>query len=252
MKKLSLMLAFVLVFALVLVACGDETETSSTPATESSVAADASSEAATEESSEAAVEESSEAAVEESSEAAVEESSEAAVEESSEAVVEDTSVEIVEGNGANVALNKSYTISGIGNRDAYYGNITDGVVAVGLGEDKESVWFGFYENGANPTNAPDKIGYFIIDLENAYSLTSVKAHLINKDAWGIGVPVSAKAYISIDGTNFTEAGELEIDSTDGVEYWTEVEVTGNARYVKFELTLSTSFAFVSEVEVYAE
>ena len=75
MKKLSLMLAFVLVFACVLVACNDETETSSTPEAESSVAATDSSEADVEESSEAAIEESSEAATEESSEA-VEESSE--------------------------------------------------------------------------------------------------------------------------------------------------------------------------------
>ncbi|MBQ1206213.1 MAG: hypothetical protein IIX67_03320, partial [Clostridia bacterium] len=150
----------------------------------------------------------------------------------------------------NVALNKSYEISGIGERpEGYTGKVTDGIVPVGLGENKETEWFGFYHNGDRPTNAPDKVGYFIIDLEDEYALTSIRTHLINKDGWGVEIPEAVTAYVSLDGSAFEEVGSFEIDSTDGVEYWTEIEVDCNAKYVKVEFKLGGTFAFVSEIEV---
>ena len=150
----------------------------------------------------------------------------------------------------NVALNKDYVISGIGNRDAYYGNVTDGIVPTDLGSDRNEVWFGFYYNGDRPTNAPNQTGYFIIDLEDVYTLSTIQARLVNKDGWGVKIPKAVTAYVSVDGKAYEEAGSFEISSEDGVAYWTEVEFTGKARYVKVEFVLDGTFAFVSEIEVY--
>ena len=150
MKKLSLVLALVLVLTCgILAACGDETETSSTPATESSVAATESSEAATESTEESSV------AATESSEAATE-SSEAATESSEPEEVsepeEDTTPNVEPGDaitteGTNVARNKSYTISGTGvGHDQYTANLTDGQANNVMAYD--NTWFAFYCWGA--------------------------------------------------------------------------------------------------------
>ena len=262
MKKLSLILAFVLVFALVLVACGDETETSSTPATESSAATTESSAAATEESSEAAVEESSEAAVEESSEAAVEESSEAAVEESSEPEEDTPNVEpgdAITTEGTNVALNASYTISGTGvGHGQYTANLTDGQANGAMAYDNS--WFAFYCNGTDNSilNAPDKQGYVIIDLGSEKNVNAIRINFANNTGAGICSPEKVTVSFSNDGTTFEKAGRMPLyiataeDTThDNKVYWSELEVEGTARYVKVDITLIGTFVFLNEIEVYA-
>ena len=246
MKKLSLMLAFVLVFALVLVACGDETETSSTPATESSVATTESSAAATEESSEAAVEESSEAAVEESSEPE-----------------EDTpNVEpgdAITTEGTNVALNASYTISGTGvGHGQYTANLTDGQANGAMAYDNS--WFAFYCNGTDNSilNAPDKQGYVIIDLGSEKNVNAIRINFANNTGAGICSPEKVTVSFSNDGTTFEKAGRMPLyiataeDTThDNKVYWSELEVEGTARYVKVDITLIGTFVFLNEIEVYA-
>jgi cytoskeletal protein RodZ len=254
MKKLSLILAFVLVFALVLVACGDETETSSTPATESS--------AATTESSAAATEESSEAAVEESSEAAVEESSEAAVEESSEPEEDTPNVEpgdAITTEGTNVALNASYTISGTGvGHGQYTANLTDGQANGAMAYDNS--WFAFYCNGTDTSilNAPDKQGYVIIDLGAEKDINAIRINFANNTGAGICSPEKVTVSFSNDGTTFEKAGRMPLyiataeDTThDNKVYWSELEVEGTARYVKVDITLIGTFVFLNEIEVYA-
>ena len=267
MKKLSLMLALVLVLTCVLVACGDETETSSTPATESSVAATESSEAATEESSEAATEESSEAATEESSEAATEESSEAVTEESSEAEEstepEDDTPNVEPGDaitteGTNVALNKSYTISGTGvGRDIYTAPLTDGQANSVMAYD--GTWFAFYCNGTDNSilNAPDKQGYVIIDLGAEKDINAIRINFANNTGAGICSPEKVTVSFSNDGTTFEKAGRMPLyiasadDTThDNKVYWSELEVEGTARYVKVDITLIGTFVFLNEIEVY--
>ena len=262
MKKLSLMLAFVLVFALVLVACGDETETISTPSTESSAATTESSAAATEESSEAAVEESSEAAVEESSEAAVEESSEAAVEESSEPEEDTPNVEpgdAITTEGTNVALNASYTISGTGvGHGQYTANLTDGQANGAMAYDNS--WFAFYCNGTDTSilNAPDKQGYVIIDLGSEKNVNAIRINFANNTGAGICSPEKVAVSFSADGSSYTKAGNMPLyiataeDTThDNKVYWSELEVEGTARYVKVDITLIGTFVFLNEIEVYA-
>ena len=152
----------------------------------------------------------------------------------------------------NVALNKTYEISGIGNRDSYYGNVTDGIAVMNLGNNKNAEWFGFYNNGNYPTNAPDKVGYFIIDLEKAYDVNNIRVGLIKNESWGIVAPASVKAYGSLDGEEFAEIGTFAYDLTDGVGVWTEITAEATARYIKIEVTLAGTFAFVNEVEVYGE
>ena len=245
MKKLSLMLAFVLVFALVLVACGDETETSSTPATESS----------------AATTESSAAATEESSEAAVEESSEAAVEESSEPEEDTPNVEpgdAITTEGTNVALNASYTISGTGvGHGQYTANLTDGQANGAMAYDNS--WFAFYCNGTDNSilNAPDKQGYVIIDLGAEKDINAIRINFANNTGAGICSPEKVTVSFSNDGTTFEKAGRMPLyiataeDTThDNKVYWSELEVEGTARYVKVDITLIGTFVFLNEIEVY--
>ena len=246
MKKLSLMLAFVLVFALVLVACGDETETISTPSTESS----------------AATTESSAAATEESSEAAVEESSEAAVEESSEPEEDTPNVEpgdAITTEGTNVALNAKYTVSGTGvGHDNYTASLTDGQANNAMAYD--NTWFAFYCNGADPTvlNAPDKQGYVIIDLGAEKDINAIRINFANNTGAGVCSAEKVTVSFSNDGESFEKAGRMPLylataeDTTnDNKVYWSELEVEGTARYVKVDITLIGTFVFLNEIEVYA-
>ena len=152
----------------------------------------------------------------------------------------------------NVALDKKYEISGIGNRDTCAASITDGFIADGLKSNSNwtNEWFGFYNNSDAPTNAPDKLGYFIIDLENEYNLSSIVAHLGNEDAWGIKSPEYVKAYTSLDGVEYKERGSFYVSIYDET-YESELKLDCKARYVKIEFKLAGTFAFVSEIEVFA-
>ena len=152
----------------------------------------------------------------------------------------------------NVALNKDYVVSGKGDYNAsYYGNITDGIAEMYLGDNKNAEWFGFYHNGDRPNNAPDKLGYFIIDLENVYDVSAIKVGLIKQDSWGIPAPEYVKAYGSLDGETFEELGTFEYSfEGNNVGIWTEIATEAKAQYIKVEVKLAGTFAFVNEVEVY--
>ena len=260
MKKLSLMLAFVLVFALVLVACGDETETSSTPATESSVAATESSEAATE-SSEAATEESSEAATEESSEAATEESSEASTEESTEPPVAGTD---------NLAAGKSYTSTPLfraGGEEVGWGwdenapvaypdedgkTMTDGVIAAADTAYTDAIWAGWNHN--TPAYAETGYSAITVDLGEVTNLAKAVMYLGSS---GLGSGIGAgnmvvEVAVSTDGETFETVGAAvpEDDAASCViETVIEFEAVASAQYVQFRM-IRGGWMFVSEVEVY--
>jgi hypothetical protein len=251
MKKLSLMLAFVLVFALVLVACGDETETSSTPATESSVATTESSAAATEESSEAAVEESSEAAVEESSEA----------EESTEAPVAGTD---------NLAAGKTYTFSEQfrqGGAEVNWGwsdtapyaypdedgkTMTDGVIAAADTAYTDAIWAGWNHN--TPAYAETGYSAITVDLGEVTNLAKAVMYLGSS---GLGSGIGAgnmvvEVAVSTDGETFETVGAAvpEDDAASCViETVIEFEAVASAQYVQFRM-IRGGWMFVSEVEVY--
>ena len=244
MKKLSLMLAFVLVFALVLVACGDETETSSTPATESSVAATESSEAATE-----------------SSEAATEESSEASTEESTEPPVAGTD---------NLAAGKSYTSTPLfraGGEEVGWGwdenapvaypdeedkSMTDGVIAAADTAYTDAIWAGWNHN----TPAYAEIGYSAITVDLG-EVTDLAKAVIHLGSSGLGSGIGAgnmvvEVAVSTDGETFETVGAVvpEDDAAScAIETVIEFEAVASGQYVQFRM-IRGGWMFVSEVEVY--
>ncbi len=246
MKKISLILALVLVLACcVFAACSEESETSSEAA---------SSEAAT---SENVSKEESVAASEAESEAVSEAESEAASEAASEAVSEDESVaesvpedtEPVEGE--NIAKGKSVTISGNGiGHGPYTADLTDGNAVGAMAYD--GTWFAFYCNtDAAEVNAPDKVGYAIIDLGKEQDIAGVRANLVNNTGAAVLPPKAINVYLSNDGESWEKVGTLPTSTAEDTAYWAEANVDGSARYVKVEFELDGIFAFVNEIEVIA-
>ena len=156
--------------------------------------------------------------------------------------------------GDNIALNKTYTISGCGERTSYYAKLTDGVAKAELSYNNDE-WFGFYCNGEDQSiiNAPDKLGYVIIDLGAAYDIYGVSINFMDLAGdSGIYAPTAVNAYLSADGETWGDAVALTIpaETAKGVSYAVEGEVSGNARYVKVDVALGGTFAFLNEIEVY--
>ena len=156
--------------------------------------------------------------------------------------------------GENVALNKTYEISGCGERTTYYAKLTDGAAKAEVSYNHDE-WFGFYCNGTDASiiNAPDKLGYVIIDLGEAYDIYGVSVNFVDLAGdSGIYAPTAVNAYLSADGTTWGEAVALTIpsDRTKGESYAVAGEVSGNARYVKVDVALGGTFAFLNEIEVY--
>ena len=153
----------------------------------------------------------------------------------------------------NVALGKDYTISGCGKAYGQYtASLTDGAAQANLTYDGN--WFTFYCNGTDASiiNAPDHLGYVIIDLEGLYDITSVKANCYDaKGGSGILGPKAINVYLSEDGENWSEATAAEIPALETASnFIAEVTVSGKAQYVKFEMETQGTFGFVNEVEVY--
>ena len=167
--------------------------------------------------------------------------------------------------GENVALNKTYEISGCGERTTYYAKLTDGKAVDHVCQDKEgdaayfnnhAEWFGFYCNGtdASVINAPDKVGTATIDLTKATDIYSVKVNVFDGDMWGIVAPASVAVAFSNDGTTYTEditvdvTGSSETNHASWLEFVLDEVVT--AQYVKVTVNLNGTFAFINEIEVY--
>ena len=155
----------------------------------------------------------------------------------------------------NVAFDKDYTISGNGKPYGNYtASLTDGAAQEKLSYDGN--WFTFYHNtgesAAPNVNAPDKVGYVIIDLGGLYDLSSVKAHCYDaKGSSGINGPAALTVYVSEDGETWSDAIAVEIPALEAAsDYWTETAVSGKAQYVKFEAKLNGTFAFINEIEVW--
>lgn len=156
--------------------------------------------------------------------------------------------------GDNIALNKTYTISGCGERDTYHAKLTDGAAKAELSYNHDE-WFGFYCNGSDQSiiNAPDKLGHVIIDLGASYDIFGVSINFVDLAGdSGIYAPTAVNAYLSADGETWSDPVALNIptDATKGVSYAVAGEVSGSARYVKVDVALGGTFAFLNEIEVY--
>lgn len=153
-----------------------------------------------------------------------------------------------------VSRGKSYTNDvdmGSAEYNTSYGaKLTDGVVSDSFNMGNDS-WYAFFSGGDHP-NAPNQKGEVIIDLEEEYVISKVKAHLANVSNMGVGAPASVKVSASSDNKDFVEIATLTTQSAADAIYWTEAAVTNEvvARYVKFEFTLNGAFAYVNELEVY--
>lgn len=155
----------------------------------------------------------------------------------------------------NVALNKEYVISGCGTPyEQYQALLTDGKMINTVSYDAN--WFTFYCNGNDSSiiNAPDHIGYVIIDLGALYDVSTVKAHIIAPGVSGIKGPKSVKAYFSADNENWSEAYVLDMSAfaDPAAAFYAVAEAEAQAQYVKVEFELDGVFAFVNEIEVYGE
>lgn len=258
MKKLSLVLALILVLTCgVLAACGDDT-TDTSSAAESSKAATSS-----------AAAESSEAA-DESSEAAAE-SSEAA-DESSDAAESSEAAPAGEITGDNVAPDATYTISDLyrqGGADVEWAydpdapisypdedgvSLNDGLLATAA-DFNDAAWIGFH--GKTPSYADKGYHTITLDLGEAKAVTGVKVYVGTADlTGGIIAPSSIEVCTSEDGTTWTSAGTatpLNVTTEEGIATeLVEIAFSANTQYVEVRVVSGESWAFVSEVEVYAE
>ena len=244
MKKLSFILALVLVLTCgVLAACNEESVESSAPA---------------EESGEATVESSA------STEESTEESTEVSAEASEEASEEETKDESKPSTtaGANVAKDKTYVISGSGKPGGQYtANLTDGVA----GDDVhkyDDTWFAFYANQtADPSllnvDAESK-GYIIIDLGEKKDLSKIRVHCGNNMDSGVPSPawMDCKVSDTDDLGSFTYVCEVPRMDSQKTEYangafWTEADLSGfSGRYVMLNVTVNGTWCWINEIEVY--
>lgn len=152
----------------------------------------------------------------------------------------------------NVAYGKDYTTSvkpNAGYEDTNNSELTDGTLGDG-GAGKSPTWAGY--NGA----AGGKYE-FVIDLgEKFENIGSFSVDVLQLKSWGIGVPKNIKVYVSDDNTNWKEAASLDVSSDiynstaqDAHTLTAKPETAAAGRYVKFELTASTTFIFIAEATV---
>ncbi len=159
----------------------------------------------------------------------------------------------------NVALNKKYDAQGYkvaeGDWPAdYTADLTDGFAAQAVAFTNE--WFAFCVSaGDNGLNTKDGVGSVTIDLEKAYDITSIKVcTAVGKDIEGSGVNGASKitAYVSDSAKgSFKKLGDLKIGKGNETNVaWAELSAKATGRFVKIEVTVDGTFAFINEIAVY--
>ena len=159
----------------------------------------------------------------------------------------------------NLSHNKPYTISGSGKGfeyddpqwgySSYQAKLTDGL-ASNLQNNDDS-WFGFYYGDVIEPNTVNGVGSVIIDLGSDYSIVQIRAHLRNTESANIKAPKSILVSAKADGeSEFRPIGSLEVNSEDNTVYWSNLSCEAVGRYVKIDLELASTFAFLNEIEVY--
>ena len=156
----------------------------------------------------------------------------------------------------NIALNKTYDAKGYtcgGDHPvSYTANLTDGKAYPDL--DFSDKWFAFCSAaGDNGLNAPNGVGSVTIDLKDVYDISRIKVYaLLGNDIEGSGIygPKKISVYASEEANGtFTYAGDLKTGAVQGGT-WMSADTDVKGRYVKLEVTLNGSFAFINEIAVY--
>ena len=248
MKKLSLILAFVLVLScFAFAACGEKTEESSVA--ESAAESNAASTA------ESKVKESTATSTEESTEASTEASTEESTSSSLDA-------------GENVALNKAYTTSQLFRQNESWSwsddaeitypdedgkSLTDGKLATNDATYKDEAWAGF--NAQSPDYIATGYHYVTVDLGQATDLVKFGIDIATS-ATGAGGPQVIEIYVSADGSDWGSAvATLTAENpADSNKEYIEASLSApvNGQYVQYRFTATDhNWMFVAEVEAYA-
>ncbi len=96
-------------------------------------------------------------------------------------------------------------------------------------------------------------GYVVVDLQDNYDLGAVRIHLLNDVEAEVHEPGEIRFLYSTDGTHFTYLDSFDTNDSEDYGYWSMLDAQGvRARYVKIEITLGGQYAFMNEIEVYAQ
>ncbi len=257
MKKLSLLLALMLVLtSCFFVACGDDEEETKAPVLNNNAGNNTNNGNNTNTGN-------SSTPADDSSSAPADDSSSTPADDSS-APADDEPLTI---EGTVVSTNLEYTYpqndAGTHGARAYTGNVADGIIPEAFMDANtglpSAAWFGLFNNAGAlaDTNALEGYGEFSFDLGSAKALTGVKAYI----GWSASYePVVLTAYVSNDGSTWTELGEMtEMDKVindpaDGAGVYTRgIAIDGSYQFVKVKMTCpsGTYWSFIGEIEIYA-
>ena len=167
----------------------------------------------------------------------------------------------VSAEDANLASGKEVANAEInGNNATYYADLTDGVLAEEVKFDGTVAWFGYYynpslsneENQDAGSNSVDGVASPTIDLGAAYDLSSVRVHAFVGSNSGILAPSAVSVEVSADGETYTKAAEVTVEGSDEAQKieWIALDVDAEARYVRINLTHTSTWLFLDEIEVY--
>ena len=274
MKKIAILLAFVLALScclFTLAACGDGEEASSpADSAEATSSADTSSAAASSEKEETSAAVSSEEAESSAPEESSEEVESSAPEESSEP---ETNPDATENpDHKNLAAGKSYVTSLLyrqGGADAGWGysetvditypdtdgvELTDGVFPAADAAYTDDPFMGFSRGGESlttPDYRENGYSYVTVNLGEVYVLSQLVLYVgTSKLDYGISVPATVEFLVSDDGENFTSVGTV-VPTDDTETSFTAVTLDCNAtgQYVQVRFT-SSGWMFLCEFEAY--
>ncbi len=229
MKKLALILAFVIIACGLLASCANSTETAQSSANDV-----VSNDQATDNSTEVSTEESEEESL--------------------------TPAEPIEITGNVISVGCEYEVPGgkgyVVEDDKwpanYTANLTDGKAVDKLVYD--SSWFSFNSEPDidGKSNRIDGVGVVIIDLGAEKTVTGVRTNVYTGNESSIAPVGSVVVWVSTDGSNFTNPVSLTVPEKDTID-WAEGGFNAvSARYVKVEYTVGGEghHMFTNEIEVY--
>lgn len=162
--------------------------------------------------------------------------------------------------GVNLALNKTYTATGIYELDGvvYYPDengvtLTDGSAASYDASYNHVAYVGFNRGTAEY----ESVGYasITVDLDKAYWMNKFIARVGTgyNESVGVTTPSSISVFVSEDNKNWTEFKTVETTEDSSVscaEIVIEDEASVYGRYVQFRFVGNTNWIMIAEVEAY--